>query len=199
MTTLLFDEERHIYTVNGERVVSVTQAIQGLVDFSMVPPWMLEWKAALGKAVHKATELFDLDDLEPLGDDDPAIGYVRAWARFRDETGFVPTQLEQRLYHPIFEYCGTLDRVGYMTKTRRPNVLGIYEIKTTASLPVEYTKAQTAGYFKAYNLTALEQARERFAVHLRGDGTYQLHQFDDIATDFAAFLGHLERYQEAAA
>jgi hypothetical protein len=198
MSALYFDPEQHVYTIDGQRVVSVTQAIQSLVDFSRVPAWQLEWKAALGTAVHKACELYDMDDLEPLDDDDPALGYVVAWMKFRIETGFQPVELEQRIYHSLYEYAGTLDRVGYMRKGAHPDRLGVYEIKTTATLPELYARAQTAAYFAAYNRTRPreERARERYAVHLQKDGRYTLHAFEDHAGDLALFLDHLRAYQE---
>ena len=49
-----FDEEHHIYTIDGVRIPSVTTVIDGLVDSSMIPPLQLKWSAHRGSAAHRA-------------------------------------------------------------------------------------------------------------------------------------------------
>ena len=65
-------------------------------------------------------------------------------------------------------------------------VLAIIDIKTTAAMnPV--TALQLAAYQEAYNAGRKEKAQERWAVQLRKDGTYRLHQYKDRA-DLSVFL-----------
>ena len=90
MSTLVFNEEKHEYSVSGVRYPSVTQILAPLVDYSQVPRAVLERARKLGQAVHRMTELFDLDDLDMDDLADELRPYLTAWIKFRAETGFVP-------------------------------------------------------------------------------------------------------------
>jgi hypothetical protein len=104
MMTLLFDPVEHVYTVGARRVPSVTQTLAPLVDYSQVPPAVLKRAQELGTAVHRMTELHDLDDLDTDALSSELLPYLTAWMRFRAETGFVPELIEQRFHHPA---CST--------------------------------------------------------------------------------------------
>lgn len=188
---LLFEPERHIYTVDGVQVPSVTQVIShaGLVDYSSVPEWMLNFKAQIGTAAHLATELDDDGDLDESSVDPRVLPYVDAYRLFREQSGFEIVSYEQRLYHPRYRYAGTCDRVVRDASKQ----LGILEIKTTAQHYERAVAIQTVAYWSAFNYCQppYARARRRYALHLRGDGSYRLHRYDDHARDLAEFLGHL--------
>jgi hypothetical protein len=97
-------------------VPSVTTILSsvGLPDLSMVPAELLEWKAGLGTAVHKATELEDKGVIDQYELDLATVPYLEAYRRFKEESGFVPTAIEGRVYHPKFHYAGTFDRIGIL-------------------------------------------------------------------------------------
>ncbi len=189
MTDLQFEPVSHAYTFNGQRVPSVTTIIRSLIDYSLVPPDMLDHKRDIGTAAHLATELWDLGDLNEEALDPQVAPYLEAWQRFRAESGFAVVEMEQRIYHPTYHYAGTLDRVGKMGSGPLSH-LAIFEIKTTAQIHDAYVGAQTAAYFRAYNhgRPRAECARKRYAVHLKRDGTYALHDYPDHSADFAVFL-----------
>lgn len=182
-----FDEEAHRYYVDGRWVRSVTQVLNIVTGpiYGRIPEHILEYARARGAAVHGWTELYDLDELEGrTPDPEGAVWpYFQAWLRFREESGFQPLIVEQRLYHPRHRYCGTVDRIGLLNGR-----LVTLEIKTVAKL-AGWVGLQTAGYQEAFNhgRPKAEQARDRFAVQLRRDGTYRLEQYSDAA-DLTAFL-----------
>ena len=96
---LEFDEQAHEYYLGGVRLPSVTQLLDefGLIDYSMVSPYTLEYKRLVGVATHKATELYDLHTLNFDRLDDHIRGFVHAWVQFRVDTGFLPQLVELRM------------------------------------------------------------------------------------------------------
>lgn len=194
---ITFDEEAHRYYVEGRWVRSVTQVISLVTApvYARIPDNIMDFARTRGSNVHGWTELLDLggaevlptsiraDDGTELGEDHAEWPYVQAWQRFRAESGFVPEIVEQRLYHPRHRYCGTVDRIGILNGRR-----ATLEIKTVASLE-GWVGLQTAAYHEAFNhgRPRGEQAKDRFAVQLRSDGTYRLEQYQDEA-DFSVFL-----------
>lgn len=190
-----FDPAEHRYYVDGRWVRSVTQVLKLVTDYSAVPEFVLEYARVRGSNVHGWTELIDLGEATVSRDAIQAAdgvgltpehaewGYVQAWQRFREESGFVPEVVEQLLYHPRHRYCGTVDRIG-----RINGRLTTLEIKTVAQLD-NWVALQTAAYHEAYNhgLPRDEQAKGRVAVQLKGDGTYRVEVYRDAA-DLSVFL-----------
>lgn len=183
MTELRFDEAKHEYSVQGVRYPSVTQILSPLVDYSQVPRTVLERARQLGQAVHRMTELYDLDDLDMDDLADELRPYLTAWIKFRAETGFVPETIEKRLYHPALRYAGTPDRSGLINRRR-----AVIDIKKMLYLgPV--IGLQLAAYKELFekNGTHIE---DRYALGLRADGTYRLQPYTD-KSDWPVFLSLL--------
>lgn len=82
---LVFDEEKHIYVVNGEQYPSVSAIKDPLTDFSMVHPEVLARAARFGTAVHKMVELYLADDLDYSSLDDALLGCLAALQLWLDE------------------------------------------------------------------------------------------------------------------
>lgn len=194
---LTFDEDQHRYYCEGRWIRSVTQVLNLITGpiYARIPDHVLDYAKTRGSNVHGWTELLDLGEAETFGPTIRALDgtilqpdhaewqYVLAWLRFRDETGFIPEVIEQRFYHPRHRYSGTVDRIGLLNDRR-----ATLEIKTVAQL-APWVGLQTAGYHEAFNheRPRADQARERFAVQLRRDGSYRLEHYQD-AGDFSAFL-----------
>lgn len=178
---LEYDDELHEYRVKGRKLCSVTQAIGLPEALRGVNPAILEAAAEVGRAAHKATELFDLGllDIEQLPDH--ILGYVAAWANFKRDTGFVCELIEWRGWHPVYRYAGTLDRVGEWPGFGRTQV----DLKTTAVLYPE-GGPQTAAYEKLLK----DPIAMRGSLQLRGDGTYAWHRWDS-RKDWQVFLNML--------
>lgn len=189
---LHFDEAEHRYAVNGVPVPGVTSVLSWLSGYDKVPGGYLEAAAFRGTWVHRATELIDEDDLDWSTVPAEYEGYCTAWQRFRDETGFVPDLIEERVFSKRHWYAGTLDRAGRFEGIRAKAC--VLDIKTTAALhPV--VALQTAAYQAALP-TALSRKlyRDRYTVQLRADGTYRMEQHKS-PHDLARFLAALTLYQ----
>jgi hypothetical protein len=161
------------YRIDGERVPSVTKILElaGLVDLSMIPPDALEHARRRGHEVHEWLELLDQgfigSDYEP---DDWIRGYVEAYVRFKEDSGFAPELIEQIVKNPLYRYVGTLDRTGKLYGRRV-----LVDLKAVAQVRPE-TALQTMGY-----AMCLEEPHERFSLQLRPDGSYRLHRYTNRA------------------
>jgi len=176
-----FIEESHTYYMDDVPVPSVTQA---LVDAGIInTEFFTAWGRMRGSAVHKATELYDQDDLneETL---DPAIsGYLEAWKRFRREFRLEIEEIELEMYHPGSKYAGTLDRagVGHNGKDRV-----IVDIKT--GVLTRAVGLQLTGYADLYQEMTGKIVNKIYGVQLKEDGSYRM-RMDPL--DFATWRGVL--------
>lgn len=167
MNNLFFDPIHHIYTLNGLRVRSVTQILQeaGLVDYSHVPAMVLEAARKFGTAVHKATELYDLDNLDESILDNALRPYLDGWKKFRKDTGVIIEAVEEMVCSEKYRFAGKPDRRVILDKR------GILDIKTSFEM-LPAVRLQTAGYELAYNegRAVKDKSHRRLAVLLNDDG-----------------------------
>jgi hypothetical protein len=183
MEELQFEEEGHFYTLNGRRLVSVTQALSLVDDRRAVDPWYLE----RGTYVHRACEFYDRDELD-LETVDPAIqGYVTAWTTFRQDSGFTPDCVEVRLYHPRHRYAGTVDRIGTLN-----GLDVIIDIKSGA--PARVDELQGAAYWELARVNSIP-VKKAFDLYLRDDGTYKLQPIENPKSLLYTFLAILTAYR----
>lgn len=184
MVTL--DGSTHTYYLDGQVIPGVTQTIDQLTSFAGIPPEVLEYASERGRLVHRATELYDNENLD-FGSLDPVlVPYLDAWIKFKKESGFIPINIEQIVFHKRHRYAGTLDRAGILYDHE-----SVLDIKAVAVLG-DHTGVQLAGYQEAENSTRkkADHIRHRYAVQLKPDGTYRLRQYKDKA-DFSVFLSCL--------
>ena len=185
---LQFDEALHRYSYKGLTVPGVTSVIESCLDsFSGVPAEALEYARQRGTAVHLATALYDLDDLQMDTVDIAILPYLEAWIKFRAETGFAPTHIEEKVFHPRHFYAGALDRIGLFFGEK-----ALMDIKSGALMPSVYP--QTAAYAEAHNYRNADKITKRWVVQLRDDGTYRLVELKDKG-DFSVFLSALNLHQ----
>jgi hypothetical protein len=113
--TLIFDEENHIYQLDGKTLPSITGIIRPLVDYSMVPPAVLKNAANFGKAVHKLVELEETDTLDEDDMDDVdgvlrrVLGSYRGWREYA-WPGMTPV-CEIPMAHTRLGFAGTPDLI----------------------------------------------------------------------------------------
>lgn len=196
MQTLQFDPVVHAYTLGGVRVPSVTQVLKPLYSFDGIPVGVLNAKAALGTAVHRACELLDNDDLDEDSDAGRAglasiAGYLAGYKRFKSDKRLTIIANEQRLYHPVHRYAGTIDR-RYAIEGHIWDV----DLKSTVSMsPI--VGIQTAAYTEMFRANGFNALARRGALQLFPDGKYKLHEFSD-PSDFPVFLSLLtiQRFKE---
>ena len=155
---ITFNPEDHSYTLDGYPVLSVTQILEraGLTNYKKIPPAILEASRRFGVAGHKATELWDKQDLDESSLSEPLRPYLECWKSFLKFTDAQVLKIESRVGSRLNQYAGTFDRVLYFPRNiSRYNIdmrIGYYiaELKFTASIE-PYVPIQLAGYQIAYN------------------------------------------------
>lgn len=187
---LTFDEESHTYRYQGVVVPGVTSVLKPLMNFDFVDPDVLQAAAQFGRAVHKATELDDLNQLDEDSLDDALAPYLAAWRQFSRDYRVIWSAVEQVVYHPQLRYAGTLDRHGLVLD--KPTAMGrhvpaIVDIKSGTQL-YPSVGPQLAAYHRALNESSV--TTKRLAVQLKPDATYVAKWHDD-PMDFSVFCSLL--------
>jgi hypothetical protein len=191
MSGLTFEEKGHRYFYDGRPTPGVTSIIEPLNDYGSVPKATLDRAAERGRDVHTMCEYHEQG---VLIDYDPAYqGYLDAWKRFLAETGWVTELSETMVYHHLYHYAGTIDRVGAFGGSRRC----VLDLKTTAKF-MPSVGPQTAAYKLAWNDQHTDgSAHHGLAIHTRACvrltplGDYELHQLTS-PRDVTAFQACLQ-------
>lgn len=71
-----------------------------------------DWSRDRGSMIHLATAYDDAGELDEENLDPVILPYLKAWRRFRKESGFVPEQIEPPMMSTVYRYAGTPDRIG---------------------------------------------------------------------------------------
>lgn len=195
MSELTFDAESHTYRLDGVVLPSVTQVLKPLYDFRGIDPDVLNAKAALGTAVHRACELHDNNDLDEESEEGraalaPLAGYLAGYRKFLAEKRPEVIHNEQRMHHPGHLFAGTLDRRYFME-----GHLWDVDLKSTVAMsPI--VGVQVAAYTAMQTAAGASHAR-RGALQLFPDGKYKLHEFRE-RNDWPTFLSLLtvRRFKE---
>lgn len=194
MNELKLDHVTHTYTL-GSRILPCPSHVFKALGF-VNPKFFTEEGRIKGQAIHQGTEYLDEGDLDwdSLKETEdclemPIIQPVKAWGRFRKETGFKPVDIEKSIYHPTWGYATTPDRIGTFPNSPRRVVI---EIK---SYPIpKWAKWQTAAAGLIMRAEKLDYP-DRYAVHLKTNGDYSLIRHEDL-NDEQAFLNFLETYKQ---
>lgn len=167
------------YVVHGEAVPSVTEVLDmnGLVDFSMIQPEVLEEARLRGSAVHTWIELVTEhpDSIRGVDPPDQIRPYVLAWEKWIAECGFEIKQAETAVVDPIYRYAGTFDALGWLPLRKKR---ALVDYKARYGLTPEIGP-QLAGYLRAipHHLVEPGEPIERYALLLRKDGSYRFEPF----------------------
>lgn len=186
MNSLLeFDEARHEYRLDGRIIPSVTQVISansaGHSFYSDDPKYMLR-----GKRVHQATELIDSEYGCPFPLEQEIEGYLSAWKKFIDDSGFSWILKEKRIFSKEHRYAGTVDRVGFLNCQSV-----VLDIKTGA-IP-QWIDAQVG----AYTLALREHGfpiDAGYGLQLKEDGMFKLKKCN-LRRGIASFKYMLEIFK----
>ena len=164
-----FDEEKHIYTVDGKQVPSVTDICNPITSehYGAINASILEMASRRGTAVHEATQLIDLG---VMPDDDPEVdAYVNAYLDFLLDYKPKWEFIEYIGYNEDMNYCGTIDRAGQVG-----NEFWVLDLKTTAS-PTKENYIATCCQTEAYALMIGKDCIcKRKILYLKKDGSYRL-------------------------
>ena len=183
---LAFDEDTHTYSVNGKVIPSVTQILNIANDFGFVNKELLDRASRFGKAVHKATELYDACELNEAILDENLLPYLDGWKLFLSDTNFRVISSEGRVYSK-HGYAGTYDRLGYLDGR-----LTLLDIKTSTTV-ARSTSLQLAAYEQAYKEMHDLEIEQLISVQLK-PGAYSIIHYGD-RTDFLTFLNFLNVYK----
>ena len=197
---LQFDPATHTYTLDGQAVPSVTGILRasGLIDFSHVPPDVLERARIRGTVVHQAIHYYnerDLDVAQFCAEFPDYAGYLRAWLTFTEARHFQPAFNEYRVASRRHGLAGTIDCLGVLEHhgalldfaTGRPEDAA-KDLQTAAYHGLAHEWAETdpaLGDFLSRYVV------RRYAVALRRDGTFSVSAYTDPG-DWRSFLSLLE-------
>jgi hypothetical protein len=191
MSELKFDEGKHLYSLDGVPLPSVTQVLKGvgIIDFSNVPPALLEAACQFGTAAHKATELSDKGKLDEENLDINLRPYLDGWILFRQEYGFLSDMIERPIYSKIYRFAGTPDRLGHW---RIDDSMIILDIKTGFMLS-SADAIQTAAYAIMAKEGGIKGTIKRVSLLLTKDGKYKIKEHKD-KNDANVFISALSVY-----
>lgn len=191
---LQFDEVAHRYTLDGVELPSVTHILDDVFDeYRSIDPDTLRRAQERGTAVHKACELYDLEQLDITTVDESIAPYLAGYINFLSETKFEHHAIEQKVVSRKYGYAGTLDRLGVLGKSKRRCQI---DLKSSVSVS-RSVGPQTAAYDQAAREEKYIGAKEimdRYALQLRADGGYRLLPCKSPA-DFSVFLSALTIYK----
>jgi len=163
---LEFEERRHIYTLNGFEIPSVTTVMKPLSEFYYrgVDEEDLRQAAERGSIVHEAVEnylLFGIKDIPP-----EHAGYFEGFKKWIDDRNPVVLGTEHRLYHKYLMYAGTADLLCLID-----GIPTVVDYKTTSALYPKLTRVQTEAYRQALGSHGLTFER-KIVVQGKKNGTY---------------------------
>lgn len=173
MASLMFFDEAHKYTVDGEEVPSVSEITRFMARelYAEVNQLALDKAADRGTKVHKATEA--LDKFGSVEIEDDLIGYVKAYVSFVKDNSPSWEKIEWPVHNEKL-YAGTIDRYGTIGEKK-----GIVDLKTTGTI----TPGHRAIYTAAQNLYRLAIEKDWEVdfidiVQLKPDGTYKVYEIE---------------------
>jgi hypothetical protein len=180
------DEATHRYTVNGAPVPGVTHILRQIThdQFANIAPERIERKRIIGRRVHKITEMIDDDDLDEASLHSDFVGYVGAYRRFLSEHRVTWHVRERMLFNPVYNYCGMLDRVGWVDGRA-----SLVDFKATADIsPTSFPQVA------AYGDSAQKNGFEWESLHvlqLKPNGQYVFTKPIVYADHFPVFVACL--------
>ena len=181
-----FDSENHQYKVDGQQRPSVTQVLSIANSYKWVNKNILDKAGKFGTAVHKATELYDHNNLNMESLAVVLIPYLEGWKQFLADTSFRIIEIECQVASKL-GYAGTFDRLGYLD-----NKLTLVDIKTSTVVP-KTTALQLAAYAHAYEEIYKKRIQQRISVQLK-PCNYMITNYSN-PTDFLTFMNFLTVYK----
>ena len=120
-----YNDADHLYSLDGKNLPSVTGILKGcgIIDDA----FYTDNGATNGKRRHKMTEYYDQDILDFSSVDDADLPFLEAYVHARKGLNFEVLQTEFKMYHSIYRYAGTIDRLVYMN-----DETWVFDLKTGA-------------------------------------------------------------------
>lgn len=178
-----FDENTHTYTINDRPVPSVTQVLTEIFGKRF---WYDDWYAQRGRANHAMISYYIKGCLDFDSVSEQIKGYLDAFIKFLNETGFTTIKSETSLFSTVYNFGGTPD----LLLSDPSGQLILADIKSSVE---QIVKLQLAGYDILYNEIKIKPKRH-CAIELSTDGKYKIHWFNDIPRMKNVFMSCLSIY-----
>lgn len=201
---LIFFDDTHTYTVDGEEFPSVSEISRfaSREIYGEVNQYNLDNAASRGSAVHKATEI--LDKYGKVECDEDIVPYLQAYVQFRKDFGIKDyAHIEKALANEELKYAGTIDRIyqvddnfanavfdkckyyyvlddnGKLEKKKETfvvpqNMLAIIDIKSSSVVQHILALIQLNAYCLSVEQNGIGEVGSLFILHLEKDGKYKL-------------------------
>ena len=175
-------DSEHRYMADGLPCVSVTTILQklGFVDFSKVPPEILEYASLRGKYTHMAIELYLQGKLNEKTLDTAIQPYFQGFKKFASEHELKPLHLEKMFAIKHLLLAGTIDFIGEVDGVKR-----ICDWKCVQKIR-KASHLQLGGYRYLHNANIKEPGEEvgrGLIVQLLSTGGYKIMEEDFDAED----------------
>jgi hypothetical protein len=171
-----FNEARHEYRLDGAVVPSVTQLLEPIRRELGGMQNVLEYKRSVGKALDRAIELHEKDDLDFATLDVGVVPFFEAWIAFKRDSGFRVLLNQLVVYSRKLRFAGTLDVLGHSRRGPSPDEL----IDTKCVWTIDpATAIQTAAYALAAHESHGIKVKRRGGLQLLRDGTYRFYPYND--------------------
>jgi len=163
---LTFDDEHHIYRLDGIIIPSVSSIMAPLssAEYKGISEKTLNHAANRGTSIHNSIEnwiKFEIEDVEP-----EYQGYFDAFRSWYEKYKPVIIGSECRVYHPLLKYGGTIDILAYVE-----DKLTLVDIKNTYALNDMLCGVQLEAYTQAMVSHGIKVEAKRI-LHLKKDGSY---------------------------
>ena len=174
-----FDPDTHRYTLNGERLPSVTEVLEPEEQLDGIPAEDLARGRERGHHVHVACALLCYNNLEWSKLDPLLVPRVSAARKFLKETNFTILRVEHRMFDPTLKVAGTLDLFGVMNRFS-------WIIDWKSGMVSRTAGPQTAAYDNLFRQSFGGRENKRGVVELHDDGSYRLRPQED-KRDYSIF------------
>ena len=156
--------DKHEYFINGVKKPSVTQILRGGGVINNA--WFTPESRERGSNVHTICEYLDCGTLDEKSIYAGYSGYIEAYRDFLKTCNPQWELIENKVYNAEYDYCGTLDRYGYLFNGEQ----WLIDIKSGSESRA--TEMQLSAYLKA--LGGDIKKCNLGALHLRKNGKWKL-------------------------
>ena len=163
---LEFEEERHIYRLNGIEIPSVSAVMKPLSSsvYGDVDPYVLSAAANRGTIVHEAIENYLNYGIEDIPS--TYTGYLDAFISFWKEYKPTVYAVEHRMYHKYLKYAGTVDLLLDID-----GETWLVDNKTSSKIEKMLTRVQLEAYKKGLATHGIRVDRKAI-LHLKKTGKF---------------------------
>ena len=168
---MTFDEDAHIYRVDGLEIPSVSAIMEPLsrAEYSGINAKTLEKAAEKGTSVHNGIENYIKFGIRDVPEEH--MGYFGAFLDWWNTYKPVVVASEVRLFNSLLGYAGTADLIAYVE-----GELTLIDFKSTYSVSEMTCGVQLEAYVRALMTMGVE-AKAKKILHLQKTGRFKYIDF----------------------